>query len=96
MHVSRGTGPGEQLAAEAEAGVTEGRFPEPSALSFPESMGVPLMSPKGLPDFFLQGPSFPASVPSFVPTMPHLHASKWPLSIVSTPVPAPSPWTHLP
>lgn len=30
------------VAAEAEAGVAEGRFPEPSAHSFPESVGIPL------------------------------------------------------
>lgn len=51
------------VAAEAEAGVTDGRFPEPRAHPFPRS----------LPAFSPQGPGFPASVPGFVPTMPHLH-----------------------
>lgn len=60
------------MAAEAEAGVTEGGFPEPSAHSFPNS----------LPDFSLQGPSFPASVPGFVPIMPYLRRLH----------PSPSPW----
>lgn len=61
------------MAAEAEAGVTEGGFPEPSAHSFPNS----------LPDFSLQGPSFPASVPGFVPIMPYLRRLH--------PSPSPSP-----